>query len=319
MKKRPAILMVLMLFTTFSLFAQVSPTNEWVNYFSTGTTYDGTALLIGSVIKAYDPSGIQCGEFVTTTEGQYGFLTVYRDDPTTSDIDEGAQPGDTINFYINGHYAIPLGPGQPVWTSNGDNVQVHLEGHSNYAPTITSKPDTNATENQLYQYQMTAKDIDKDTLIFRLTTKPEWLDCDSLTGAVFGTPLNNHIGDNQVSVHVTDNHGGEVVQSFIIHVKPATGLNDTPVNCPEDFYLGNSYPNPFNATTTIQYTLPKSVRVTLSVYDMNGRIVQKLVDEQKAPGYYLVQWNAEHYPSGVYFYRIQAGDFSEIRKCMLIK
>ena len=319
MKIRYATLVILILFTGFGLFAQVTPTNEWVNYFSTGSTYDGVALPIGSIIKAYDPSGIQCGEFIVVTTGQYGFLTVYRDDQTTLNIDEGAQPGDTITFYINGHYAIPLGPGQPVWTSNGNSIHVNLEGHSNYPPTITSKPDTSATENQFYQYQMTTLDIDNDTLIFQLITKPEWLACDSLTGRIFGTPLNNHIGNNQVSIQVTDSHGGEDFQEFIIHVKPATGLSDTHVDCPADFYLGNSYPNPFNATTTIQYALPQSARVLLSVYDINGRLVEKLVDERKTPGYYSVQWNATRYGSGIYFYRITAGDFSEVRKCALIK
>ena len=88
---------------------------------------------------------------------------------------------------------------------------------------------------------------------------------------------------------------------------------------PTKFALNQNFPNPFNPVTTICYALPKSARVELFVYDLNGRIVEKLVNEWKTPGYYSVQWDAEHYPSGVYFYHIQAGDFTETRKCLLIK
>jgi len=88
---------------------------------------------------------------------------------------------------------------------------------------------------------------------------------------------------------------------------------------PDKFELNQSYPNPFNPVTTIRYALPKSARVILSVYDLNGGVVEKLVDEQKAPGFHSVQWNADGYGSGVYFYRIQADGFQQVKKCLLIK
>ena len=88
---------------------------------------------------------------------------------------------------------------------------------------------------------------------------------------------------------------------------------------PTKFELNQNFPNPFNPVTTIRYALPKSARVTLSVYDLNGRVVEKLVDEQKVPGHYSVQWNAERYSAGVYFYKLEAGDFVEVKKCVLVK
>jgi photosystem II stability/assembly factor-like uncharacterized protein len=88
---------------------------------------------------------------------------------------------------------------------------------------------------------------------------------------------------------------------------------------PKDYCLSQNYPNPFNPSTTIKYSLPQTGRVTLSIYDLLGREVVKLIDEEKPAGEYETQWNASSYPSGVYFMRMQAGEFSEMRKLLLMK
>ena len=86
-----------------------------------------------------------------------------------------------------------------------------------------------------------------------------------------------------------------------------------------DFRLSQNYPNPFNPTTTIQYSVPKSGLVTIKVYDILGREVTTLVNEQKAVGNYNVQFYANRLSSGVYFYRMQAGDFVQTKKLVLLK
>jgi len=83
--------------------------------------------------------------------------------------------------------------------------------------------------------------------------------------------------------------------------------------------LEQNYPNPFNPSTTIRYSLAQTGRITLSIYDLLGREVVKLVDEEKPAGEYETKWNASSYPSGVYFLRMQAGQFSETRKLLLMK
>ena len=86
------------------------------------------------------------------------------------------------------------------------------------------------------------------------------------------------------------------------------------------YKLGQNYPNPFNPSTTIEFSLPRRENVTLSIYDVNGRLVRNLiVNEPYAPGVYRVDWDGlnekgEKVASGVYFYRIQAGRFRESRK-----
>jgi photosystem II stability/assembly factor-like uncharacterized protein len=88
---------------------------------------------------------------------------------------------------------------------------------------------------------------------------------------------------------------------------------------PKEYFLSQNYPNPFNPSTTIKYSLPQTGRVTLSIYDLLGREVVKLIDEEKPAGEYETQWNASSHPSGVYFMRMQAGEFSEVRKVVLVK
>ncbi len=88
---------------------------------------------------------------------------------------------------------------------------------------------------------------------------------------------------------------------------------------PAKFSLNQNYPNPFNPTTTIKFDIPFSSLVKIAIYDISGREIQTLVNEQLQSGTYETQWNASSYSSGVYFYRLSAGDFSETKRMLLIK
>jgi hypothetical protein len=97
-----------------------------------------------------------------------------------------------------------------------------------------------------------------------------------------------------------------------------TSINQN-ITLPIDISLYQNYPNPFNPTTTIPYQLPKSSFVNLSIYDISGRLVETLVSEHKSAGNYSVKWNPENVGSGIYFYKIDAGKFSSVKKCLLLK
>jgi hypothetical protein len=88
---------------------------------------------------------------------------------------------------------------------------------------------------------------------------------------------------------------------------------------PEAFKLEQNYPNPFNPSTTISFGLPKETHVLLEVYDILGRKVATLVDEQRVAGSYTVTFDASHFGSGVYFYRIKAGDQFLAKRMLLVK
>jgi len=97
----------------------------------------------------------------------------------------------------------------------------------------------------------------------------------------------------------------------------------------DNFYLSQNYPNPFNPSTTIQYSIPSSTEyysvlqnVSLKVYDILGREVATLVNENKLAGNYQVEFNSVHIPglsSGVYFYTLRSGQFSETKKMLLLR
>ncbi len=88
---------------------------------------------------------------------------------------------------------------------------------------------------------------------------------------------------------------------------------------PKTFLLEQNYPNPFNPSTTIRYQLPVASEVKLEVYDVLGKKVATLVSERQAAGYYQYVWNADGLTSGVYFYRLQAGTFTQTKKMILVK
>ncbi len=90
-------------------------------------------------------------------------------------------------------------------------------------------------------------------------------------------------------------------------------------DAPITYNLSSAYPNPFNPTTQISYQIPKASNVTLIVYNMLGKEVVELVNESKSAGVYNVSFNASNLPSGLYLYKIQAGEFTEVRKMLLMK
>ncbi|MGA8265493.1 MAG: T9SS type A sorting domain-containing protein, partial [Ignavibacteriaceae bacterium] len=108
--------------------------------------------------------------------------------------------------------------------------------------------------------------------------------------------------------------------SFKVDTTSTTvGVEDPGNTIPQKYYLSQNYPNPFNPSSIINYEIPKSSLVTLKVYDVLGREVATLVNEEKHTGRYNVTFSASKYSSGVYFYRITAGNFSQIKKMVLLK
>jgi hypothetical protein len=100
-------------------------------------------------------------------------------------------------------------------------------------------------------------------------------------------------------------------------VKLASGIINSEV--PVNYYLTQNFPNPFNPVTQINYGIMKSSNVKISVYDLLGKEVSTLVNEFQTAGNYSASFNASNFSSGVYFYKIETSDFSEMKKMSLIK
>jgi hypothetical protein len=98
-----------------------------------------------------------------------------------------------------------------------------------------------------------------------------------------------------------------------------TDVDDSESELPISFGISQNYPNPFNPTTTIKYSVPEESFVSIRVYDILGRLVTSLVEEEQTIGYYEVKFNAINIASGAYFYRMEAGDFVDIKKLIILK
>ena len=94
---------------------------------------------------------------------------------------------------------------------------------------------------------------------------------------------------------------------------------DEVVYAPKNFLLSQNYPNPFNAITNIQYQLPASGKVFLTIYNIRGHKILRLVEGEQLAGYHQITWDAINVASGIYFYRLQVDDFVQTRKMFLLK
>jgi hypothetical protein len=113
--------------------------------------------------------------------------------------------------------------------------------------------------------------------------------------------------------------GGSSGNANITVSAGTSSIGESQRNVPGEFVLEQNYPNPFNPSTTIEFSLPSKSFVSLNVFDALGRKVVTIVSEVLSAGTYSRYWNAEGLASGIYFYRIQAGTFTETRKLVLLR
>jgi photosystem II stability/assembly factor-like uncharacterized protein len=179
-------------------------------------------------------------------------------------------------------------------------------------------------------------------------TPPPGLQIDQLTGVSF-TDINNctivgqkgqilktvdgganwtlqasGTGNTLSGVSFTDLHNGTAVGYDGTILRTTNGgvtFIGEEINTPKskEFMLAQNYPNPFNPSTTIKFSLPKAIHITLSIYNSMGQEVSKLISKDMSAGVHTAEWNASGFASGVYYYRIVAGNFTETKKLLLLK
>ena len=139
---------------------------------------------------------------------------------------------------------------------------------------------------------------------------------DTLSDTYGGTIVNIDMR-KVASYEVTNTSITQLNITFIRASK--TAIDDMYSSIPDKMMLSQNYPNPFNPTTNIRYTLPANNHVTLKVYDTLGQLVSTLVDKNQVAGSYALNFKADNLPSGMYLYRLKAGNYIETKKMMLIK
>jgi len=137
----------------------------------------------------------------------------------------------------------------------------------------------------------------------------------------FSLVANDSIAPFWLAIVVGDNLEDlrNAVQQAVLRSAVITYVDVRQSHTPEKFVLFQNYPNPFNPSTTIEFALPRKAEVTLQIFDLLGRVVITLVEDQLGAGSYKLTFEAEELPSGIYFYRFQALDFIKTRKFTLMK
>lgn len=204
-------------------------------------------------------------------------------------------------------------PGEPVGTQEVTSptvtlADINLDEHESMLVTVegVSFEETGTFESGT-NYSITDGSLDGETMIFRTNFgEADYIGGDIPEGTFDLTALvGGFNGTIQLIARSSADFGMGTSNEF----------GDVPV----EFALEQNYPNPFNPSTVIRYSVAEAANVQLEVYDILGRKVATLVNEAKAPGAYTINFNARNLSSGAYFYRIEAGDFTSIKKMMLIK
>ncbi len=134
--------------------------------------------------------------------------------------------------------------------------------------------------------------------------------------------LSNLIPDSLILIVASGLANGQVGTELIVDEigfsGGSTNISDD-INLPQNFDLHQNYPNPFNPDTKIKYSIPASSFISLKIYDVLGNEIAVLVNEEKDRGVYTVNFNASQFASGLYLYRLQADNFVETKKMLLLK
>ncbi|OGU37221.1 MAG: hypothetical protein A2315_03975 [Ignavibacteria bacterium RIFOXYB2_FULL_35_12] len=119
----------------------------------------------------------------------------------------------------------------------------------------------------------------------------------------------------------TSSYGAGDKDVWLLHtdLNGTVGIEDKISGTANAYILEQNYPNPFNPTTTIQFSVPKQSFVTLRIYDILGKNIMKLVDDELQPGEYKINFDADNLSSGIYFYQLNSSEFVSVRKMMLIR
>jgi len=157
--------------------------------------------------------------------------------------------------------------------------------------------------------------------IQRRINSPEWTSIGWIKGAGNSSIVNNYSYSDKITNYAYANSIYYRIKqvdtdgNFKIYSTIEVNLNETP----SGFSLFQNYPNPFNPSTIIKYSIPVNQHVTLIVYDILGREIEKLVNEEKTAGEYEVKFNGQNLASGVYIYKLTSGSFIQVKKMQLIK
>ena len=210
------------------------------------------------------------------------------------------------------------------WGANQNYVQSALHTPSSYGGTINHGGQyiSNATT----QFNIYTLEWTPEQMIFSVneyvhyTYNPETQNSETWP---FDTPQYLLI-NIAIEQSITSSFTETEMELDYVRLYEASTLSNQIETVPDDLNLNQNYPNPFNPTTTLKYDLPEDAMVNITIYDMMGRVVRTMVNSQQNAGFKSVRWNATNdkgapVSAGLYLYTIEAGEFRQTKKMVLLK
>ena len=204
----------------------------------------------------------------------------------------------------------------------------------NDLPVISGLPVSSTIDNGLLiemDIALFVNDIETPDSLLRVSfiANPDsvYKSYDAKTGLLYLGAMGNYSGEVELTIFVIDKDNGVTDETITVYVHPNPTATENVNKLPDNINLSQNYPNPFNPSTVIRYSIPdvqdanyaSATNVTLKVYDTLGNEVATLQDGQQSPGLYERTWHAGDVSSGIYFYKLEAGNFREIKKMILLK
>lgn len=278
-------------------------TNSAASWFPISSGTSGTiremAISRSNPNVIYATSG---GQIYRSSNGGVNFVGVFSGLPTNIITSVAVHPDseDVVLVTYSG-----FGTGKVYRTTNGGATWTNITGNL---------PDSPANDVLIYYpgFATSTYLVAMDVGVFISTDYGQtWTELANGLPNTVAISLDYNLPGNRLRVGT---HGRGVYETSLV-----TGVIDFKNTRPESFVLYQNYPNPFNPTTHIRYALPITSRVQLVVYDALGREVERLVDTEQSAGTYTAMWDARTHASGVYFYKLTAGGFSQTKKLLLVR
>lgn len=206
-----------------------------------------------------------------------------------------------------------------VMIGNNNGLYI-IQNNNNSLPSLVNDlSDTTITRNSEFLFEYNAFDVDGDKLSFQLNNQYPGFHIDEELGVLEYVPgVIQQDTSYQLIVAINDTKSTKRDTAEITFIG-ANSIYTADSQIPDCFALGQNYPNPFNSNTTIMYNIPEKSHVKISIYDIYGRSVHTLVDQDKNPGRYNVIWDASGMSSGIYFCQFQVNDIIQTKKLLLVK
>ncbi|MEW5795172.1 MAG: T9SS type A sorting domain-containing protein [Candidatus Zixiibacteriota bacterium] len=249
-------------------------------------------------------------------------LKIHRWDSTLARVVEltSSLSGDTVmaQIVMGGQYFAGVDTIPPDTIAPSYNY-LYPENNGSIAPTDSFEivfEDTGDYSSGLNPWSLLIE-IDEDTV------SPDMVIFDPYHIRISWLPQHDSVwseGTHNVRLEIADNAGNAFVLENSFSVA-ATDVQDDDdhINLPTEYSLSQNYPNPFNPITEIDFALPRASNVKLEIFNIMGQRVASLIDKHLEAGTHTVIWDGSHVASGVYFYRIEASDFVETKKMLLLK